>query len=129
MSTVQASLFDIKRAEQLGEGEDFYVTASSPPRIERKYRQLLDCRLKLLLKERQVFKPGEMKLCDTTIIIQPNHGWNLCTRANPGLGIHFKEEFLNEGGEEYRVRVWIANIENGVKILAQDLCVGHLVMM
>lgn len=127
---MEASLFDIERIEGMGMGEDFTLKANSPARLPTKYRQLMDCRLKLLLKEPQVLKPGEMKLCDTNIKVHPKHGWNLSTRSNPTIvGIHFTEAFLRDCNETYRVRVQITNIENCVKPLAQDLCIGYLVMM
>lgn len=127
---MEASLFDIERIEGMGAGEDFTLKANTPARLSTKHRKLLDCRLKLLLKEQQVLNPGEMKVCDTNIKIHPKHGWNLSTRSNPTIvGIHFTEAYLKDWHETYRVKVQITNMENCVKALPQDLCIGYLVMM
>ena len=127
---MEASLFDIERIEGMGAGEDFTLKANTPARLSTKHRKLLDCQLKLLLKEQQVLNPGEMKVCDTNIKIHPKHGWNLSTRSNPTIvGIHFTEAYLKDWHETYRVKVQITNMENCVKALPQDLCIGYLVMM
>lgn len=126
---MEKSIFDIEAIEGLEVGEDFYLDAKSPPRLPQKHRTLLDCRLKLLLKESQVFGPGEMKMCNTTLLITPKHGWNLSTRANPEVGLHFTEEFLRDRTETYRVRVQMTNLHESAKFLPQHFCIGYLIMM
>ena len=107
---------------------DIEVNETLPNKPPPRYQALFDCRLQLLLHENVTIDSGETKSVATTCIIAPNHGWNLSTLSNLNLNIIFREEYVKNNSERYRLYVTISNITHESKSLPNGLCIGYLLM-
>lgn len=99
---------------------------NSFPYIKNCWSELVEYRVKLLTVETTTLNKGESQIVSTNCMIDENMKLHMYLKRNKELNLVFEERLILP--QKQTVTIKITNIDENVKIIPQNICVGYLII-